>query len=88
MPKTTGPIRIISDGSSQNTQVIIADGRVIENVTSVTIWLAANETPTADLTILAPIVDVKTVPGTTSLFCPICEDEHDHDCKPNTIGGL
>lgn len=88
MPKTTGPIRIMSEGDSSSSFVIMPDGRLLEGVTSVTIYMEPNEVTRADITIIAPIVEVKTVPGTTYLFCTICEQEHDHDCKPTTLGGV
>lgn len=88
MAKTTGPLRIIGDGTPQNTIVVTADGKLIEGVTSITVWINANDVPTADITIVSPILDAKVIPGTTTLFCQICEEEHDHDCKPTTLGGV
>ncbi len=86
--KHSGPIRIISDGSGMSSIVMDGNDTVIDNVTSVTIWVEHNELTRADLTILAPVLDVKAHLGTTSLLCTICNDTHDHDCKPDTIGGI
>jgi len=84
----SGPIRIISDGMGPTTLILDANNTEIQNVTSVTIWLEANEINRADITVIGVVTDIHAEMGDVEMLCPVCAEIQTHTCQPNTMGGM
>ena len=91
--KTSGPLRIQSDGNGMDTVISFADGTALDGVSSMTIWFEPNELNRVSLDIVASVVDAHAYPDSVTLHCPMCGEEVEHPCRtdpsvtPRTVGG-
>lgn len=67
--------------------VVDSEGKKLEGVSEVTIWLEANDVTRADITVRAARVNVVARLQETTLVCPVCHEEHTHSCTPDTLSG-
>lgn len=81
-------LNIYSDGYGTGTVVIDEDGNKIEGVVEAIIRIEPQDVVRVELTIMAPKLNIASaVPETVWLICPVCEEQHSHECQPNTLGG-
>lgn len=80
MPPSEWPeVRVISDGTGQDT-VVTFDGKEVNRVTDLNLFLGVQEVNRMDMTILMPKVDVHAKVRQIRFMCPICEGELLHSC--------
>lgn len=87
--KVSGPVRVVSDGNGVDTAITLADGTVLEGVTSLTLWMEPFELNRVDLTVVGVSVDIKAHVDSVDMNCPVCGDAVEHRCKtlPTTMSG-
>ena len=80
------PITIHSDGTGRGTIVLDEDGKKIDNISGVTIYINALGVVEATLEVARAGVVTKAEVTNVIFNCPACGDSVDHQCD-EVIGG-
>jgi hypothetical protein len=80
-------VTIHSDGTGPGSVVLSEDGHKLDNVIDATIWITAGELTRVDLTLTGVPSIIEGHLDMIYFYCPNCDENISHQCKPKTLSG-